>query len=74
MLITTTNSIDNAKVEKYLGVITTNLVIGTGFFSDFTAAFSDFFGGMSGTYREQMDTLYEKVVELISTLEDQIKK
>jgi uncharacterized protein YbjQ (UPF0145 family) len=35
MLITTTNSIDNAKVEKYLGVITTNLVIGTGFFSDF---------------------------------------
>ena len=66
MLITTTNSIDNAKVEKYLGVITTNLVIGTGFFSDFTASFSDFFGGMSGTYREQMDTLYERAYEAIS--------
>ena len=66
MLITTTNSIDNARVEKYFGVITTNLVIGTGFFSDFTAAFSDFFGGMSGTYREQMDTLYEKAYEAIA--------
>lgn len=66
MLITTTNSIENAKVEKYLGVITTNLVIGTGFFSDFTASFSDFFGGMSGTYREQMDTLYEKAYDSLS--------
>lgn len=66
MLITTTNSIENAKVEKYLGVITTNLVIGTGFFSDFTASFSDFFGGMSGTYREQMDTLYEKAYDTLS--------
>ena len=66
MLITTTNSIENAKVEKYLGVITTNLVIGTGFFSDLTAAFSDIFGGMSGTYREQMDTLYERAYEALS--------
>lgn len=66
MIFTTTNSIDGARVDKYLGVITTNLVIGTGFFSDFTASFSDFFGGMSGTYREQMDSLYNRAYEALS--------
>ena len=66
MIITTTNSIDGAKVEKYLGVVTTNLVIGTNFFSDFKASFTDFFGGMSGTYRKQMDTLYQRAYDALS--------
>lgn len=66
ILITTTNSIENATIEKYLGVVTTNLVIGTNVFSDFVASFSDFFGGMSGTYRRQMDSLYEQAYEAIS--------
>ena len=66
MIITTTNSIENATVEKYLGVVTTNLVIGTGFFSDFMASFTDFFGGMSGTYRKQMDELYQKAYDALS--------
>ena len=53
-------------MDKYLGVVTTNLVIGTNFFSDFTASLSDFFGGMSGTYQKQMDTLYKRANEEIS--------
>ena len=66
MIITTTNSIENATVEKYLGVVTTNLVVGTGFFSDFMASLTDFFGGMSGTYRRQMDELYQKAYDALS--------
>lgn len=66
LIITTTNSIENAKIEKYLGVVTTNLVIGTNFFSDFKASFTDFFGGMSGTYRKQMDTLYQRAYDALS--------
>ena len=66
MIITTTNTIENATVEKYLGVVTTNLVIGTGFFSDFVASFTDFFGGMSGTYRRQMDELYQRAYDALS--------
>lgn len=66
IIITTTDSIESATIEKYLGVVTTNLVIGTNFFSDFTASFSDLFGGMSGTYRRQMDSLYERAKEAIS--------
>lgn len=66
MIITTTNYIENATIEKYLGVVTTNLVIGTGFLSDLVASFTDFFGGMSGTYRRQMDDLYEKAYNALS--------
>ena len=66
IIITTTNSIDGAPVEKYLGIVTSNMVIGTGLFSDFKASFSDFFGGMSGSYRKQMDRLYYEACNAIS--------
>lgn len=59
VLISTTDTIDGRKVERYLGLVTTNLVIGTNVFSDFVASFSDFFGGMSGTYRKQLQQLYD---------------
>lgn len=66
MLISTTNSIENATIEKYLGVVTANLVIGTGFFSDFMASLTDLFGGMSGTYGRQMDELYLRAYDALS--------
>lgn len=66
LIITTTNNVENYVVDKYLGVVTTNLVIGTNIFSDLVASLSDFFGGMSGTYRKQMDTLYERARDQIS--------
>lgn len=66
MIITTTNSIENAKVVKYLGVVTTNLVIGTDFFSDLMASFADIFGGMAGTYHRHMDELYQKAYDSLT--------
>ena len=66
MIITTTNSIENAKVERYLGVVTANLVIGTGFFSDLMASFTDLFGGTSGTYRKELEGLYQRAHEELS--------
>lgn len=66
MIITTTNSIENAKVEKYLGVVTANLVVGTGFFTDLTASFTDLFGGTSGAYRKELEGLYQRAHEELS--------
>ncbi|MBE6186661.1 MAG: YbjQ family protein [Rikenellaceae bacterium] len=63
IIITTTSSISGVEIEKYLGLVTTNLVIGTNVFSDFLASFSDFFGGMSGTYRNQLDLLYKRALD-----------
>ena len=60
MIITTTNSIEGAKVEKYLGVVTTNLVIGPNFFSEF-------FGVIPKTYIKQMDILYQRAYDALST-------
>ena len=44
MIVTTTNSIENAEVEKYIDLISTNVVNGTNFFSDFGASYTDLFG------------------------------
>lgn len=66
LIITTTNSIENAQVEKYFGVVTINLVIGTNLFSDFKASLTDIFGGMSGAYRKEMDTLYHRAYDALS--------
>lgn len=59
MIITTTNSFENYKISKYFGVVSTNIVIGTHFFSDLAASFSDFFGGTSETYKRKLDLIYK---------------
>lgn len=63
VFISTTNNIEGAKVLEYKGVVTTNVVAGTGFFSDFAAGLTDFFGGRSGTYKRQMSAIYDEAIE-----------
>lgn len=65
MIITTTHSIQNHDIVKYLGVINANQVLGVNFFSDALAGISDIFGGNSGTYRRNLDNLYEQVIALL---------
>lgn len=64
--IATTNSIENAKIERYLGVVSTNVVLGTNVFSDFAASFTDFFGGTSETYQGKLDIIYKKAIDSLS--------
>ncbi|MGN0230148.1 MAG: YbjQ family protein [Muribaculaceae bacterium] len=59
----TTHIIEGMPIEKYFGIVTANQVAGTGFFTDLTASFSDFFGGNSGAYRESMNGLFREVAE-----------
>ncbi|MCR4836265.1 MAG: YbjQ family protein [Bacteroidaceae bacterium] len=58
-----TPTVEGYKIESYLGLVTANQVAGTGFMTDFVASFSDFFGGNSGAYREEMNNLFENVKE-----------
>lgn len=51
---------------EYKGIVATNIVAGTGLFSDFAASITDFFGGRSGTYKRQMSAIYDEAVEEIS--------
>jgi uncharacterized protein YbjQ (UPF0145 family) len=58
-LITTTPTFEGRQIKAYLGVLNTNIVIGTNLFSDFAASFTDVFGGSSGTYQRKMDMMYD---------------
>lgn len=59
IITTTTNSIDGATIEKYIDLISTNVVVGTNFFSDFGASITDIFGGLSDTYQNKLQGIYK---------------
>jgi len=54
MLITTTNTIEGKKIESYLGIVCGEVIVGVNFVKDFVAGLSDFFGGRSGTYEDEL--------------------
>lgn len=59
-IITTTDTIENCPIKKYIDTICSNIVIGTNVFSDIAASFTDFFGGKSGTYKRKMEIIYKE--------------
>jgi uncharacterized protein YbjQ (UPF0145 family) len=59
IIITSTNSIEGMEIEKYHDLISTNVVLGTNFFSDIGASFSDFFGGTSEIYQNKLERIYK---------------
>ena len=66
VFISTTNTVDNGKASEYFGVVSSHIVAGTGFLSDFAASVSDIFGGRSGSYRRQLESLYDEALDELS--------
>lgn len=66
LFISTTNSVDNGKVQEYYGVVSAHIVAGTGFFSDLLASIADIVGGRSASYRQQLESLYEEALDEVS--------
>ena len=52
MLISTTSVLDGRPVNRYLGVVTGEAIIGANIFRDMFAAVRDVVGGRSGTYEK----------------------
>jgi uncharacterized protein YbjQ (UPF0145 family) len=50
MMCTTTNAIEGQPVQKYLGIISAETIIGANIFKDLFAGIRDIVGGRSGTY------------------------
>ena len=63
VILTTTASIPNYEVIESKGLVFANVVLGTNFFSDFAASFTDTFGGTSDTYQGKLDKIYGEVIE-----------
>ena len=66
ILLSTTASIPNYEVVESKGLVFANVVLGTNFFSDFAASFTDTFGGTSDTYQGKLDKIYNEVIEKLS--------
>lgn len=66
IFISTTQVIENAEILEYKGVVSSCIVTGAGFFSDLAASFTDFFGGRSGSYQNQMDMIYQEALDDLS--------
>lgn len=52
MLLTTTPTLEGRPVRQYLGVVTSETIIGANIFRDFFASIRDVIGGRSGSYEE----------------------
>lgn len=63
--VTGTNELSGWKIQRYLGVVSSHVVAGTGMFSDFTASITDLFGGRSGTYQKQIQSIEDEAVAIV---------
>ena len=54
MISTTTPSIEGKTIVEYKGIVFGEVIAGVNFIKDFAAGLSNFFGGRSGTYEEEI--------------------
>ena len=54
MIITTTPQIEGKTITDYRGIVFGEVIMGTNFFKDIKASFTNVFGGRSGAYEEDL--------------------
>ena len=54
MIITTTPSVEGKSIVDYKGIVFGEVVAGVDFVRDIAASFSNFFGGRSGSYEQEL--------------------
>jgi uncharacterized protein YbjQ (UPF0145 family) len=64
MIITTTDVIQGAVIESYLGIVTAEVVYGSNFLRDFLAGIRDIIGGRTGSYERLFEQGQRKALEL----------
>lgn len=66
MIITTTNGIEGRRILEYKGLVFGEVVSGVNFVKDFAAGLTNFFGGRSGSYEEELIEARENAVREMS--------
>jgi uncharacterized protein YbjQ (UPF0145 family) len=54
MIVTTTPTIEGKQIKEYKGVVFGEVISGVNFIKDFSAGLSNFFGGRSETYEDEL--------------------
>jgi len=62
-MVTTTPNLEGHKISKYFGIISSVVVLGTGFFSDFGAGIADLTGGRATGYQEKLDSATRAIMK-----------
>ena len=63
MILNTTNSIEGFKIEKYLGLVTGEVIAGVNLFKDIGAGLRNLFGGRSQGYENELQAARESAQE-----------
>lgn len=62
MICTTTPGIDGRRIREYRGIVFGEVVSGVNFVKDFAAGLTNFFGGRSGSYEEELIEARENAI------------
>ncbi len=62
MIITTTPSIEGKIITDYQGIVFGEVISGVNFIKDFAAGLTNFFGGRSGTYEDELIQARENAI------------
>jgi uncharacterized protein YbjQ (UPF0145 family) len=62
MITTTTPDIQGKTIEQYLGIVSSEVIIGANVIKDIFAGLRDFFGGRSATYERVLDEARSKAL------------
>ena len=63
MIVTTTNNIEGKQVVEYKGIVFGEVIAGVDFVKDFVAGLSNFFGGRSNAYEEELMRAREAAIQ-----------
>jgi uncharacterized protein YbjQ (UPF0145 family) len=63
MLLSTTDVIQGAVIDSYVGIVTAEVVYGSNFLRDFLASIRDIVGGRSGSYERLFEQGQRKALE-----------
>ena len=66
MIITTTPSVEGKRIVSYMGIVFGEVISGVDFVRDFAAGLSNFFGGRSNTYEEELSTARKTALQELS--------
>ena len=63
MIITTTPSVEGKRIVAYKGIVFGEVISGVNFIKDFAAGLSNFFGGRSASYEDELIHARENAIQ-----------
>ena len=72
MIITTTPSVEGRHIARYYGIVCGEVVSGVNFMRDIAAGITNFFGGRSGSYEDELIRAREEAINEMGRRADKL--